>query len=63
MTGIEEGKSEIVVGIVSSNYLLRLGLQKIVEAETWIRLTGSPLMDRVSTPHSRENGHTLSSST
>ncbi len=40
MSGIEERKSETVVGIVSSNYLLRLGLQKIVENETWIRLIG-----------------------
>ena len=28
------------VAIVSSNYLLRLGLQRIVEGETWIRLIG-----------------------
>ncbi len=40
MSGSEAGKSETVVAIVSSNYLLRLGLQKIVEAETWIRLIG-----------------------
>lgn len=40
MSGIEEGKGETVVGIVSNNYLLRLGLQKIVENETWIRLIG-----------------------
>ena len=28
------------VAIVSSNYLLRLGLQRIAEAETWIRFIG-----------------------
>ena len=40
MRGIEEGRAATVVAIVSSNYLLRLGLQKIVEDEKWIRLTG-----------------------
>lgn len=29
-----------VVAIISSNYLLRLGLQRIAEAEPWIKLTG-----------------------
>jgi len=40
MSGIEEGRATTVVAIVSSNYLLRLGLQKIVEDEKWIRLIG-----------------------
>ncbi len=40
MSGIEEGRATTVVAIVSSNYLLRLGLQRIVEHETWIRLIG-----------------------
>ena len=40
MRGIEEGRAATVVAIVSSNYLLRLGLQKIVEDEKWIRLIG-----------------------
>lgn len=31
---------QTVVAIISSNYLLRLGLQRIVEAETWIKLIG-----------------------
>ena len=39
MSGTEEATTT-VVAIVSSNYLLRLGLQKIVEAEKWIRLVG-----------------------
>ncbi len=39
MTGTEETTST-VVAIVSSNYLLRLGLQRIVEAEKWMRLVG-----------------------
>lgn len=37
MSGIKQGKST-TAAILSSNYLLRLGLQKIVETETWIRL-------------------------
>lgn len=37
MSGIRQGKST-TAAILSSNYLLRLGLQKIVETETWIRL-------------------------
>jgi len=40
MSGIEPETPMTVVAIVSSNYLLRLGLQRIVEAETWIRLVG-----------------------
>ncbi|MBX3121382.1 MAG: hypothetical protein KF784_20220, partial [Fimbriimonadaceae bacterium] len=31
---------QTVVAIISSNYLLRLGLQRIVEAERWIKLIG-----------------------
>lgn len=38
MDGIKQGRTATTVAIVSSNYLLRLGLQKIVEAEKWIRL-------------------------
>ena len=34
----EEGQGTVVVAIASNNYLLRLGLQKVVEEETWIRL-------------------------
>lgn len=40
MSGIEEGRATTIVAIVSSNYLLRLGLQRIVENEKWIRLIG-----------------------
>ena len=40
MRGREEERTTTVVAIVSSNYLLRLGMQKIVEDEKWIRLTG-----------------------
>ncbi|MBI4001808.1 MAG: response regulator transcription factor [Nitrospira defluvii] len=40
MSGIEKGRATTVVAIVSSNYLLRLGLQKIVEEKKWIRLIG-----------------------
>jgi len=32
--------AKTVVAIISSNYLLRLGLQRIVEAEPWIKLIG-----------------------
>lgn len=39
MAGTEE-TTTTVVAIVSSNYLLRLGLQRIVEAEKWMRLVG-----------------------
>lgn len=35
-----ETVAKTVVAIFSSNYLLRLGLQRIVEAETWIKLVG-----------------------
>ncbi len=42
MSGTEEGRPQTVVAVVSNNYLLRLGLQKIVEDETWIRLIGHP---------------------
>lgn len=38
MSGTASGTTAVVV--VSSNYLLRLGLQRIVEAETWIKLIG-----------------------
>lgn len=40
MSGIEETTTTTVVAIVSSNYLLCLGLQRIAEAEKWIRLVG-----------------------
>ncbi len=40
MNGMEARTSTTVVAIVSSNYLLRLGLQRIVETEKWIRLVG-----------------------
>ena len=40
MSKIEERRTTTGVAIVSSNYLLRLGLQKIVEHEPWIRLIG-----------------------
>ncbi len=36
----QEERATTVVAIVSSNYLLRLGLQRIVEQERWIRLIG-----------------------
>lgn len=38
MERIEQRKTTTVVGIISSNYLLGLGLQRIVETEEWIRL-------------------------
>lgn len=38
MSGIETRKPATVVAIISSNYLLRLGLQRIVEGEKWIKL-------------------------
>jgi len=40
---MKEGNAEVaktVVAIISSNYLLRLGLQRIAEAESWINLIG-----------------------
>ena len=40
MTGTEEGKGATVVAILSNNYLLRLGLQRIAENEKWIHLVG-----------------------
>ncbi|MBS0172110.1 MAG: response regulator transcription factor [Nitrospira sp.] len=40
MNGPEAAVAKTVVAILSSNYLLRLGLQRIVEAETWIKLIG-----------------------
>lgn len=40
MSRIEAETPSTVVAIISSNYLLRLGLQRIVETETWIRLVG-----------------------
>jgi len=36
----EEERATTVVAIVSNNYLLRLGLQRIVEQEKWLRLIG-----------------------
>lgn len=40
MRGVEERNTTAIVGILSSNYLLRLGLQRIVENEKWINLLG-----------------------
>jgi len=40
MSGIVEIKTTTVVAIVTNNYLLRLGLQKIVDDEKWIQLVG-----------------------
>lgn len=40
MSKTETEVAKTVVAIISSNYLLRLGLQRIVEAETWIKLIG-----------------------
>jgi len=40
MNGVETEAGKTVVAILSGNYLLRLGLQRIVEAETWIKLIG-----------------------
>jgi len=40
MSGSEEGRATTTVAIVSSNCLLRLGLQRIVETKKWIRLIG-----------------------
>lgn len=40
MSGIVEIQTTTVVAIVTTNYLLRLGLQKIVDDENWIRLVG-----------------------
>lgn len=40
MRETEAEVNRTVVAIVSSNYLLRLGLQRIVESEPWIRLIG-----------------------
>ncbi len=40
MNGTQETTAATVVIIVSSNYLLCLGLQRIVEAEKWMRLVG-----------------------
>jgi DNA-binding NarL/FixJ family response regulator len=40
MSGTGDGKGATIVAIVSSNYLLRLGLQRIVENEKWINLLG-----------------------
>lgn len=38
MSGIVEIQTTTVVAIITNNYLLRLGLQKIVDDEKWIRL-------------------------
>lgn len=40
MGEVEAEVSKTVVAIISNNYLLRLGLQRIVEAEAWIKLIG-----------------------
>ena len=40
MSRIVEVQTTTVVAIVTNNYLLRLGLQKIVDDEKWIRLVG-----------------------
>ena len=40
MSSIKEGRTTTVVALVSSNYLLGLGLQRIAETEKWIRLLG-----------------------
>ncbi|HRB81173.1 MAG TPA: response regulator transcription factor [Nitrospira sp.] len=40
MNGIVEIKTTTVVTIVTNNSLLRLGLQKIVDDEKWVRLVG-----------------------
>ena len=40
MKGSAERRVPTVVGLLSNNYLLRLGLQRIVEPQTWIRLVG-----------------------
>lgn len=40
MSGIDKERATTVVAIVSSNYLMRLGLQRIVENEKWIRPIG-----------------------
>ena len=40
MSRIIEVQTTTVVAIVTNNYLLRLGLQKIVDDEKWIRLVG-----------------------
>jgi DNA-binding NarL/FixJ family response regulator len=38
MSGTDEKRTTTAAAIVTNNYLLRLGLQKIVENEPWIRL-------------------------
>ena len=43
MHGTQETTAATVVVIVSSNYLLCLGLQRIVEGEKWMRLVGQPV--------------------
>ncbi len=40
MSGIVEIRTTTMVAIATNNYLLRLGLQKIVDDEKWIRLVG-----------------------
>ena len=45
MSGTEQPATMTVVTIVSSNFLLRLGLQRIVETEQWIRLLGQNVHD------------------
>ena len=38
MSGINSGRATTAVALVSTNHLLRFGLQKLVESEKWIRL-------------------------
>ncbi len=40
MRETDADRTQTVVAIISSNYLLRLGLQRIVEGEPWIKLIG-----------------------
>lgn len=71
MNGPEAEVVKTVVAIFSSNYLLRLGLQRIVEAEPWIKLIGQTahganLDDVLTTDHpdiallDTENDHAIS---
>ena len=38
MSGVKPGRATTTVALMSNNFLLHLGLQKIVETEQWIRL-------------------------
>jgi hypothetical protein len=57
MSRIVEIQTTTVVAIVTNNYLLRLGLQKIVDDEKWIRLVGQAAhaynLDEILTTSSR----------